>query len=202
VSTERRDYDVSGLPHTVFGHRNLLFWGTTGFMVIEGTTLVLLASSYIYLWQNFERWPPATTALPPLLLPTLSLAFLLLSNVPAMRLKKAGEAMDAAATRRWLLVCLLCAAGWVALRSMEMSALNTRWDDNAYGSAMWALVFAHFTLLAVEFLEVLLLAAIFWSGRAEEKHFPDVSEVAMYWYFVTLIWIPGWLLLFVLPRFI
>ena len=202
MSTPRRSYDVSGLPEVVFGSKSLAFWGTAGFMAVEGTTLIILGSSYVYLWQNFERWPPASTALPALLLPTLSMLFLLASCFPAYRLSKAAAAKDLRATTRWLVVCSLCAIGWVVFRLFEFRALNTRWDVDAYGSAVWALAFAHFTLLAVELAEIFLFTLIFLSGHAEEKHFPDVTDATLYWYFVTLVWVPGWFLLFVLPRLI
>jgi hypothetical protein len=37
--------DVSRLPTVVFGHRASTWWGTIGFMLIEGTTLSLVAAS-------------------------------------------------------------------------------------------------------------------------------------------------------------
>ncbi|HET6765641.1 MAG TPA: hypothetical protein VFH27_18305, partial [Longimicrobiaceae bacterium] len=154
MSGPRRGYDVSGLPEVVFGSRSLAFWGTAGFMVIEGTTLVILGSVYVFLWQNFERWPPASTALPALLVPTLSMLFLVATCLPAYFLSRAAKAKDLRATRRWLVVCSLCAVGWIVFRALELRVLNTRWDDNAYGSAVWALIFAHFTLLMVELAEI------------------------------------------------
>jgi cytochrome c oxidase subunit 3 len=99
-------------------------------------------------------------------------------------------------------VCTLFAAGWIVFRVLEFRMLNTRWDDNAYGSAVWAIVFAHFTLLAVEMAETLLFTLIFLAGHAEEKHFPDVVDDVVYWVFVTVVWVPCWFLLYVLPRLI
>jgi cytochrome c oxidase subunit 3 len=202
MSAPRTVVDASRLPDVVFGSKDLAFWGTLGFMVIEGTTLSLLVASYLYVWQNFERWPPASTALPALLIPTLSMLFLVASNFPAWRLRKAAQAKDLGATKRWLVVCTLVSFGWIACRVLEFRALNTRWDDNAYGSAVWALVFAHFTLLAVEVAETLLFMLIYVTRHAEEKHFPDVEDDTMYWFFVTLVWVPVWFVLYVLPRLI
>ena len=44
-----------------------MWWGTLGFMVIEGWTLALLAAMYFYIRQNFLTWPPLRTPLPSLL---------------------------------------------------------------------------------------------------------------------------------------
>jgi cytochrome c oxidase subunit 3 len=202
MSAPRTVYDASALPEVVYGSRSLAFWGTLGFMVVEGTTLALLASSYVYLWRNFERWPPAGTSPPSLLVPTLSMLFLLASNLPARWLARAAKKQDLRACKRWLVACTLCSMGWIVLRLLELRSLNTRWDDNAYGSAVWALAFAHFTLLAVEMAETLLFTAIFLSGHAEEKHFPDLVDDVVYWMFVTVVWVPCWFLLFVLPRLV
>ena len=41
--------DVSALPDTAFGHRSLMWWGTMGLMVIEGTVFGLAIAMYFYL---------------------------------------------------------------------------------------------------------------------------------------------------------
>ena len=38
---EREDLEVAALPTTVFGHRDIMWWATVGFMTIEGMTLVV-----------------------------------------------------------------------------------------------------------------------------------------------------------------
>ena len=49
---------VANLPTTTFGHRSLVWWGTLGFIVIEGSTLFVCVVSYFYVRQNFPTWPP------------------------------------------------------------------------------------------------------------------------------------------------
>jgi len=41
--------DVSPLPKFAFGHKGLIWWGTTGFMVIEGSMFVMALIVYFYL---------------------------------------------------------------------------------------------------------------------------------------------------------
>ena len=53
--------DVSKLPDIAFGPADIVWWGTLGFVVIEGFTLVLCAAVYLYLTQNFATWPPQGT---------------------------------------------------------------------------------------------------------------------------------------------
>ena len=63
--------NLSKLPDVVFGPRDIMWWGTLGFVVIEGFTLVLCAAAYVYLTQNFSTWPPEHTPLPSLGAPTI-----------------------------------------------------------------------------------------------------------------------------------
>ena len=44
-----------------------MWWGTVGFMTIEGWTIALLVAAYLYLRQNYEAWPPLRTPNPSLL---------------------------------------------------------------------------------------------------------------------------------------
>ena len=48
--------DLAELPTVTFGHRSLMWWGTLGFMVIEGWTLALIVAMYFYVRQNFLNW--------------------------------------------------------------------------------------------------------------------------------------------------
>ena len=50
--------DVSGLPSYAFGHRSRLWWGTAGFIVIEGTAFALALFVYFYLRSKLPAWPP------------------------------------------------------------------------------------------------------------------------------------------------
>jgi cytochrome c oxidase subunit 3 len=50
--------DVSHLPGYVFGHGSLMWWGTLGIIVIEGTTFAMLIATYFYLRLRVTDWPP------------------------------------------------------------------------------------------------------------------------------------------------
>src|SRR5581483_2565602 len=105
MTPQRPSGDLSSLPTVVFGSRHLMWWGTVGFMVIEGWTLALLAAMYVYLRQNFVHWPPAGIPLPSLTVPTINLAIMLLSIVPARASAAAARKLDTRGVRRavtWL----------------------------------------------------------------------------------------------------
>ena len=91
----------------------------------------------------------------------------------------------------------------VGLRAWELLvSLNVKWDTNAYGSVQWLVLGSHATLLAVELIEIVGMALIFWLAPVEEKHMSDVTDMVFYWYFMVLSWLPLYVLCFWLPRWL
>ena len=88
----------------------------------------------------------------------------------------------------------------MVLRCYEFGALNVRWDQNAYGSTAWASLGFHTSLLVMDLLETLVLTLIFYLGPVEKKHFSDTDDSAMYQVFLSLVYLPIYLLVFLLPR--
>ena len=191
--------DVSGLPRTVFGHRSLMWWGTLGFIVIEGTTLFICVVSYFYLRRNFATWPPEHVFRPALLIPTVQVALMALSNIPMRAADKASSRMDLAGVRRNFLICSVLAFVMVVLRWFEFKSLNVRWDTNAYGSAAWATVLSHGTLLLLEFVETVVFTVLLFGSEVEERDLSGASDNALYWYFMTGVWIPLYVIVYLSP---
>jgi len=192
--------DVSGLPDVTYGSRNLVWWGTVAFMAIEGMTLAMCAGTYLYLRRNFSMLPPERVAVPDLALATVEVALMLVSFLPLAILSRAAHRKDLPAVRIWLLVAVAFNLAFVALRWFELGDLNVRWDHNAYGSSAWLVLIVHGTLVLAEVGELLVFSLIAWTGRWEEKHFPDAADLVMYWYFMCLSWLPLYAMVFLLPR--
>ncbi|HET8633662.1 MAG TPA: hypothetical protein VFL88_05910 [Gemmatimonadales bacterium] len=201
MSRERAaSVDVSALPSAAFGHRAITWWGTLGFMTAEGLTLVVCVVAYIYVQRNFPRWPPPGTLLPSITIPLIQLAVMLLS-IPAMAwTSRAARRLDLRGARVGMVLSGIFAVAFCVLRWFEFRALNTRWDSTAYGSAAWAVLVAHSTLLVTQVFESSTMAAILYLGPVEPKHFGDVDDSCLYWYFLTGGWILLSLLVFFSPR--
>jgi heme/copper-type cytochrome/quinol oxidase subunit 3 len=200
VSDERKVLDVSRLPTVTFGHRSLPWWGTLGFAVIEAFTILLMVASYFYLRLNEYRWPPEGTPNPDLLIPTINTLLLLLLILPMWAVNRAAKRFDRRGVTRGLVVATLLTVPVVVLRWFELVALNVRWDTNAYGSAAWGVVVLHATLLLTDLLETGAFAWLFLSGKAQRKHFPDASDAADYQYYLSLLWVPLYLIIYWGPR--
>ena len=191
--------DVSGLPSYGFSHRSLMWWGTVGFIMIEGSTLFICAVSYFYLRRNFPSWPPEGVFRPALTVATVQAALMAVSNIPMVMVDRAARRIDLRTVRAGVVVCTLLALVMCALRALEFGALHVRWDTNAYGTVAWATLTAHTTLLVLEALELLVFTALLFSPKLEQRDLAGASDTALYWYFLTGSWIPLYAIVFLSP---
>lgn len=191
--------DVSGLPPVAFGHRGVVWWGTIGVVAIEGTMFVLVMTAYLYLKGRVPHWPYGF--LPPgLLWGTVNTVVLLASAIPNQLTKSAAERFDFRGARFWLTICLVFGLAFNIIRIFEFRTLNVWFDSNGYGSIVWVLLGVHTTHILTDFVDSCILAAVLYKGPVKLSHMVDVSENALYWYFVVLAWLPIYALIYWAPR--
>jgi len=200
--SESRTLDVGSLPPGAFGSRSLMWWGTMGIVLIEGTVFALAIAAYFYFRTRMAAWPPDGVAAPDLLWGTVNTLVLLASLIPNELAKRAGEQVDLRRVRVWMAVCLVFGAAFNAVRVYEFRHLNVMWDHDAYGSVVWVLLGLHTTHIITDFLDTAVLTALMFVGPLEEKRFIDVEENAAYWYFVVLAWLPIYGVIYWAPRLI
>jgi heme/copper-type cytochrome/quinol oxidase subunit 3 len=193
--------DVRTLPRVVYGHRSQMWWGTLGFIMIEGSTLFICVVTYFYLRRNFATWPPEHIYRPSLVIPTIQAALMLLSNIPMRAVDRASSRLDLAGVRSGMVICSVLIVIMCVLRALELKAVNVRWDTNAYGSVAWATLVAHSTLLLLETAETLAITALMFQPDVEARDLSGVSDNALYWYFLTGVWIPLYVMVFLSPYF-
>jgi cytochrome c oxidase subunit III len=195
-----RSLDVSGLPSYKYGHASLMWWGIMGLVAIEGMAFALTLGAYLYLWSQAPQWPLA--ALPPdLRWGTLNLVVLLASIYPNHWTKRVAEEGNEPAMRIGLVVCALFGVALIALRALEFTTLNCRWDTDAYGSIVWLLLGLHTTHIVTDVYDTMVLAAVFFAGRPlEGRRHVDVEENSLYWYFVVWTWVPIYAVIYLVPR--
>jgi len=199
VSVAGDALDVSELPSFGFGHRSLMWWATQGLMAIEGTVFALAIVCYFYLRSHVDRWP-MSSPLPALTWGSINTAVLLLSLWPNQAAKAAAERLDLRQARRWLAACLLLSIVFLGVRVMEFRSLGVRWDTDAYGSIVWMLLGLHTLHLVTDTWDTAVLAVLLHTGPLEGRRFVDVSENALYWYFVVLSWLPIYAVIYWAPR--
>ena len=191
--------DVRDLPSFDFSHRSLMWWGTAGLMAIEGTVFALAIVMYFYLRSHSDTWPMSTPP-PGLLWGTLNTAILAISAWPNQLAKRAAERLDRRGVQIWLTICLALGVLFLIVRAVEFTALNVRWDSDAYGSIVWLLMALHTTHLVTDTWDTAVLDVLFFTGPLEGKRYVDVNENAIYWDFVVLSWLPIYAVIYLAPR--
>lgn len=191
--------DVSRLPTYGFGHRSLMWWGTIGLMLIEGTVFAIGIMSYFYLRGLAPRWPISADP-PGLGWGTANTVLLLLSLLPNHLAKRAAEARQRRRAALWMVVCLVLAGAFLVLRALEFTTLNILWNENAYGAVVWFLLGLHTTHLITDTVDTAVLTVLLFTGPFDGRRHVDVSENAMYWYFVVFSWVPIYAVIYLAPR--
>jgi heme/copper-type cytochrome/quinol oxidase subunit 3 len=199
VQREGEALDVSALPSFGFSHRSLMWWGTAGMIAIEGMVFALTVVSYFYLRSHAQTWP-MRAAPPDLIWGTLNTVILIASLIPNEWAKKAAERLDLAQVRLALIACLAFGLAFLVVRVFEFGALNCRWDDTAYASVVWVIMGLHTAHLLTDVLDTAVLAVLMVQPAIEGRRFVDVSESAVYWYFVVLAWLPLYAVVYLSPR--
>ena len=192
--------DVSALP--LHGHQSqsVTWWGTLGFMLIEGTGFALTIAIYIYLQSIASEWPLSVP--PPNLIPgTATTVVLLVSAWPNVMIGRWAQQYDLRKVRLGLLVMTAFGIVPLIIRWFEFKALNVRWDSNAYGSVVWLLLGLHTTHFVTDLGDTLILAALmFVRKQPNKRRFGDVQDNALYWHFVVVTWLPIYFVIYILPR--
>ncbi|MBW8723718.1 MAG: cytochrome c oxidase subunit 3 [Inquilinus limosus] len=188
--------DVSELPTYGFGSQSPIWWGTLGFVALEGTGFALAIGAYLYLAHLAPTWPIA----PPqhdIWAATILTLLLLASVVPNYLVDRWAKQQDLRKVRIGMVVMSLFGIVPLVVRIFEFGALTVLWDTNAYGSVVWFLLGLHTTHLLTDAGDTVVLTVLMFTRHAKSgKRFSDVSDNAFYWYFVVASWLPIYLLLY------
>lgn len=193
--------DVSELPNHAFGPKGLIWWGTIGFMLIEGSMLALHLVTYYFLRTRVAEWPPSLPN-PDVTYGTINTLVMLASIVPNQLAKSAAERYDLRAVRIWIVACVAFGIAFIILRWFEFTSLASRWDSNAYGSIVWVTMGMHTAHVVADVVDTAVLAVLMFTAHTEKPRFVDVSENALYWYFIVGTWIPIYLTIYFAPRWL
>jgi cytochrome c oxidase subunit 3 len=195
--------DRSGLPDHAFGHRSLTWWGVMAFMVIEGVGFAMAMAAYFFLMNHQDQWPPDPVAPPGLIAGILFTLVMLASEIPNTMVKKAAEKEEIGWVRIGLALMTLIGVVLFAIRAFEFGALNVSWTDNPYGSVLWMLLVLHTAHVLTDWVDTATLTVLMFTRHGlHGRRFVDVSENSLYWRFVWLTWLPIWVLIYWIPRWV
>jgi heme/copper-type cytochrome/quinol oxidase subunit 3 len=192
--------DLSSLPTFAQQSASVTWWGTLGFMLLEGTGFALAVGIYLYLFSLATDWP-IRAPVPDLGPGTWITVLLLASVVPNHFLSKWAGAENLRKVRIGLVVMSLLGIAPLIIRAFEFYSLNVWWDSNAYGSIVWLMLGLHTTHVITDLADTLVLTTIMFTRHASSpRRFGDVQDNALYWNFVVLTWLPIYGCIYWIPR--
>lgn len=193
--------DVAELRDYNFGPSSLGWWAVVGFMLIEGMGFVLAIGAYYFLVPFERSWPPSAPV-PPLPWATAFLVLGLLSELPNVWVDRVARRFDLRAVQWGLTVMSLLGLALLVVRGFEIAAINVRWDQNAYGSIVWALLLLHTVHISTDVFDSLVLTVLVWTKQVDGRKFSDVSDNALYWHFIIWSWVLLYLVIYWTPRWL
>jgi cytochrome c oxidase subunit I+III len=113
---------------------------------------------------------------------------------------RAARRGDRSSCEIGLFICLVAGVIAMVLRGFEFSAVHFRWDSNAYGSVVWFLLGMHMMHLLILTSEITLLFIWLETREFDMKHRVDIVTIAVYWYWVTAIWLIVYAVVYFTPR--
>ena len=183
-----RDIDASILPTYTFGMKSVNWWGSIGLIAIEGTMTLLCVVSYFYLRSATPNWPPPPTPVPDQTLGVVNSAILVTIFAVTIRTDLAARKNEQGKIKVGLALTSFLGLVLCLTRYYEFFSLNTRWDLNAYGSAVWTLLAVHYSHILSEVVETAFMTSVFLLGYTEGKNRSNVSDSCLLWYFIVAIW--------------
>jgi cytochrome c oxidase subunit 3 len=197
----RLDIDVVDLPRAAFHSGSLIWWGVSGMVVIEGTMFALCFATYFYLQSANNNWPPPTVLAPTLSLSSIGLAILVLSCIPMHLAAKRAEAGDEGGTKLMLALGIVMGLAFLWMQVLSWRSLNYRWDSHSYGSINWTMLILHTGHVLASTVETMVLLALAFAKPLDGHLRKDIEVDGLYWYFITIAWIPIYIIIYVLPHF-
>jgi cytochrome c oxidase subunit I+III len=193
--------DATALPDQGFSHHAPRWWGHPLVLLLEGAGFVALVVTYFYVRRSFDTWPPTGILAPDLGVSTANVVVLVVSIVPMWHVAHLALRFERPrVVGFWLLLCVIFGVTAAVLRVMEFKGVHTRWNSNAYGAIVWAILAVHFAHILAATLETLVLGILMLRGPVEDLHFVDITTNAVYWYFVALSWVAFYAIAFLGPR--
>ena len=179
---------AEGMPFRARANTGLL--GATALIVTETMFFLGVLSAWYYLQAiSLGNWPPAGLRPREITLPLINTGIMLVSA----GLMAWAERGIAAGLKRRLTAGVAVAAAFgllfMALQTIEFTSLGFRAQNSAYGSMFFALLVFHIARVFAGLVWMAVVLARSAMGQFDTKRRTVVQACAMYWYFLTAVWL-------------
>jgi cytochrome c oxidase subunit I+III len=186
------------LPVGASGRRSVGWWGMAAVVVTEGAFFAYLLFSYFYLASiSSNPWP---SEVPRFGLPLVNTLILLASSAVVVWAHRGIRAGHTRPLRLGLAGAIALGVLFLALQAVEYSRETASATRDAYGSLFYTITGFHgaHVLVGLIMLVVVLVRAL--RGHFTNGRYEAVSNVALYWHFVDVVWLAVFTSLYVTPH--
>lgn len=183
-------------------NRAPVWWGIIGLIIIEASVVTVFIAAYFYLQLMSDAWPPPGVSPPDMLLPSINVGLLLASGA-AMVI--AGRFIKKDKNTPFVILILTAVALnmlVLVLRWQQFEQFDFRWDEHAYGSAIWTLTGFHFIHVVSAVIGTAVIGILGLKGYFDSRQQIGVIVDTFYWNFVSIAWIPFYIVIYWVPRWL
>ena len=137
-----------------------------------------------------------------MLLPTIGLALMIVSCLGSYRASEAAKKDERSGMVLWLGFNLLLAVASMVVRGFSWAALNFTQASDIHGSMVWTILGLHTLDTVADIFFTLVLVVMLLIGWHGPRQRLGVHVDSVVWYFVTLIWIPLYVVVYWGPRIV
>ncbi len=201
MSTVHQSMDgVRRLPTTLNGMQAPVYWGMLVLVAIETVVFATLLSSYFYLRLLSDGWPPVGVPNPKLLLPTINTVVLLTSSGMLLWATRGLSQGNQRRLKIGLGIAIVLEGVFFTIKMVVSTGLPFSWSDHAYGSIFASIDRLHSLHVVIAIIMAVVVEILAFRGEFDAEHRLGIQAVNIYWQFVALIWLPVFIVLFLVPR--
>ena len=181
------------------GRRSSGYWGMVFVVISEASLFAYLFFAYFYfaVQQHSGGWPPSG---PPSLAYAIPQTICLLFGCASMWWAERGVTRgDRSGLLIGLAVTLVLAAAFVVLQSLDWSDKPFSLATDTYSSLYFTITGLHLVHLVAGL--IMVAAVLLWSflGYFGLLRHAPIPATALYWYFVTVIWLALFFTIYITP---
>lgn len=175
-------------------------WGMWLFIATEATLFALLFFAYFFLGASRPEWPPRED--PSYTIAMVLLGILIVSSVATWLGERAIKRGSTTGLVRGIGIALLLACAFVALQVLEYREHLKHFGPttDAYGSIFYTITSFHLAHLLLGMLMLGFVLARAFAGHFDRERHLAVTNAALYWHFVDVVWALVVLVLYISPR--
>lgn len=198
--THRRVLTLQDLPVLLEGRRAPVWWAMMVLVAIETTVFATLISSYFYLRFMVPDWPPMNLPLPDLPLPIINTGVLVTSSFFIFLANRSVARGEMRKLKIYLCVGVVMEIVFFIIKIIMSGGSGFDWGTHAYGSIFFTINWLHTAHVGVAIIIGCVATTLALRDFFTAENRLGIQALNIYFQFVAVIWLPVFVVLFLVPR--